>query len=472
MNLFKKDLDVNANCSIFERTTYGGGNVGNSLAYYGITTFFLFYCTNYMDLNAGIIGTIFLITKFLDGVSDFIMGSILDRTKAKMGKGRVWILRGSIPYAIATILLFCIPSGTSDTIKYIYVFVMYNMVNTVFYTCVTLSYNTLNCLMTKNQYERGILGIFNMFGTVAGQTIANTFTMTLVDAFGGTKAAWTFTFTVYAVAGMLLQWLCVKGVTERVTIANRNIKESLKSADRVKEIKIPILTSVKAILNNKYWIMFTVTYILVMSWAGLYYSSVIYYATSVLGNADYQVLLNNPVTIGQLILLLLSFAIIKRYGKAKTFNIGVIIMLIAMAGQMIAGDTLAAQIALNIIKGCGLGVASSVVAGMCSDTVEYGEWKTGIRTEGLAFGAMSMASKIGNGVGAAAMGWLLAWGGYDGNAAVQSASTIMAIKSAYLYIPFVLCALMVVIMYFYKLDKEYPEIARELEERHRKGTEQ
>lgn len=464
MLLTKKDMSVNANCSILERTAYGGGNVGNSLAYYGITTFFLFYCTNYMDLNAGIIGTIFLITKFLDGVSDFIMGSILDRTKAKMGKGRVWILRGSIPYAIATILLFCIPTGPSDTVKYIYVFVMYNMVNTVFYTCVTLSYNTLNCLMTKNQYERGILGIFNMFGTVAGQTIANTFTMTLVEKFGGTKAAWTAAFAVYAIAGMLLQWICVKGVTERVTIANR--RNSSDSLSQSTEKKIPVFESVKAILHNKYWIMFTATYILVMTWSGLYYSSVIYYATSVLGDADYQVLLNNPVTIGQLILLLLSFAIIKKYGKAKTFNIGVIIMLIAMVGQMIVGDTLFAQIVLNIVKGCGLGIASSVVAGMCSDTVEYGEWKTGIRTEGLAFGAMSMASKIGNGIGAAAMGWLLVWGGYDGNASIQSASTIMAIKSAYLYIPFVLCALMVVIMYFYKLDKEYPRIARELEERH------
>jgi GPH family glycoside/pentoside/hexuronide:cation symporter len=160
-----------------------------------------------------------------------------------------------------------------------------------------------------------------------------------------------------------------------------------------------------------------------------------------------------------------TFIIIKKYGKTKTFNIGIIGMLIGFTGQIFFGDTIMIQVIFSAVKGIGLGFASSVMMGMCADTVEYGEWKTGLRVEGMAFSAMTFASKVGNGLGSAIIGWLLVWGGFDADAATQSGTAILAIKSAYVYLPAILCAIMMVIMVFYDLDKRYNQIIKDLEDR-------
>lgn len=456
MTLFKKDLSVNANCSIAERTSVAFGSAGANMPLYVVTLYFLYFCTDYLGLNSAIVGTIFLVTKMFDGVSDLVMGTIIDRTKSKMGKARVWILRGCIPYGIASILLFTIPTSVPSAVTYVYVFVAYNLVNTITFTCCCLSVNTLNCLMTQNAYERGILGIFNMFGTVAGQTIINTFTLRMLAAFGDDRKAWVIVVAIYAGIAVILQLLCVRGVTERVTLYGEETE---------KKETVSVIDSLKALLHNKYWIMFTVVYTLIQIYAAVFMASLVYYCTVCMGNANYMSSLANGVTIFQLIALMLSFILIKRFGKAKTFNIGVVGMLVAMVIKAVGGDSFAVQMSMSALHGFTMGIASSVVSGMCSDTVEYGEWKTGVRTEGVAFGSMSLAAKIGGGLGSAILGWLLVLGGYDASAAVQSASDIFAIKAGYNYIPFISCAIMLVIMAFYKLDKEYPQIIKELEER-------
>jgi GPH family glycoside/pentoside/hexuronide:cation symporter len=102
---------------------------------------------------------------------------------------------------------------------------------------------------------------------------------------------------------------------------------------------------------------------------------------------------------------------------------------------------------------------------MVSDTIEYGEWKTGIRIEGLTNSASSFGFKVGGGLGAAAIGWILAAGGYVGGAKIQSASAIFAVKSIYIYLPIIITVIQIGVLYLYKLDKEYPRILKELRER-------
>lgn len=102
---------------------------------------------------------------------------------------------------------------------------------------------------------------------------------------------------------------------------------------------------------------------------------------------------------------------------------------------------------------------------MVSDTIEYGEWKTGIRIEGLTNSASSFGFKVGGGLGAAIIGWVLAAGGYIGGADTQSDLAVFAVKSLYIYLPFALTVLQIGILFFYHLDKEYPGILAELKKR-------
>ena len=453
MNLFKRSSAEDASLCVAERLGYGIGNTAMQFMYIGIATFLLYYYTNYVGLNSGVVGTIILFSKVFDGLSDLVMGTIIDRTHSKYGKARVWMMRSCVPFALATILLFAVPGNLSMTGKYIFVFVSYNLANTVIYTCVNCAYNTMSCVMTKNQYERGLLGIFSMIGTVAGQMVVSSVTLYIVAFFGDTAAAWTITFAIYAAIGLLLHIICITNLHERVGSDQEEKKEN-----------VPALKALKALIQNKYWLMFTLVYTCIMLYSGIYGGSLLYYAQYVLGDANYQGTISVVGMATQMLFLILSFITIKKYGKGQTFNIGIIICIIGVAGQMLLGDTFLNQVIFAAIKGIGVGLFGAVSTGICADTVEYGEWKTGVRTEGMAFAAMTFASKIGNGLGTAIIGWMLTFGGFDATLETQSASAILAIRCGYVIVPLLICIVMAVTMHFYDLDKKYDGIVKDLAE--------
>ncbi len=96
---------------------------------------------------------------------------------------------------------------------------------------------------------------------------------------------------------------------------------------------------------------------------------------------------------------------------------------------------------------------------MVADVVDYGEWKTGVRLDGLTNSATSFGMKVGAGLGSALVGWGLAWAAYDGKLAAQTAATIAGIKSVFTFVPAVLIVIGLVTLFFCNLDKIYPQIA-------------
>jgi GPH family glycoside/pentoside/hexuronide:cation symporter len=457
MNLFKKDLSGDAKLSIAERSAYGLGNVGSAFIYAAIATFLLFYYTDVVGLNAGIIGTIFLASRIFDGITDVAMGFVIDRTKSKHGKARVWILRSIVPYAIASVLLFSVPSGWSSAAQYIFVFVSYNLLNTFAYTAMSMAYNSMNALMTTNQYERGLLGIFAMFGSTFGQMVVNSFTLQIVAGFGNTKAAWTIAFAIFATIAMIFHFIMFFATSERVA----NFKEDAQE-------KISMPKAVKSLIQNKYWLMMTACYVLIMIFSGLVQSFVMYYSTVTLGDVKYQPIINNATMLPMLIALLMAFAFIKKFGKGKTFLIGTTVLLVAFVARAFAGANPMPQIVISIVHGFGQGLASSVLLGIVADTVEYGLWKTGVRLTGTLYAVSSFAAKISNGLGVAIVGWLLAWAGYRAGEAATS-KVLFAINAGFIYMPLAISAIIFVIMMFYKLDDEYPQIIEDLKKREEKN---
>ena len=125
---------------LFERFCYGCGDFGCKTIYTALSAFLPFYNTDYAGVNAAAVGTIMLISRVFDGISDIVMGMIVDRTKSKHGKARVWILRMCIPFALAGILLFSVPASLGSTAKHEYVFITYNLVSTVDYTANNVPY--------------------------------------------------------------------------------------------------------------------------------------------------------------------------------------------------------------------------------------------------------------------------------------------------------------------------------------------
>ena len=115
-----------------DRIGYGMGNFGMAWVNGMMSAFLMKYLTDVSLVDAGVVSAIIAISKLFDGVSDLIMGRIVDGTRAKMGKARVWLIRMCLPLAISTVLLFSVPASMTGVIKYIYVFLLYNLVNAVF----------------------------------------------------------------------------------------------------------------------------------------------------------------------------------------------------------------------------------------------------------------------------------------------------------------------------------------------------
>ncbi len=123
-----------AKLSFFERVAYGIGDYAGNLVYSSISAFLLVYYISVLGVDAGVAASIMAVSKIFDGVSDLIMGRIVDKTKSKWGKARPWILRMSIPLAVCTVLMFSVPASLAGSAQVAYMFLTYNLVSTIFYT--------------------------------------------------------------------------------------------------------------------------------------------------------------------------------------------------------------------------------------------------------------------------------------------------------------------------------------------------
>lgn len=442
---------------IVERFSYGCGDFGCNIIYTAMSAFLLFYYTDYAGVNALAVGTIMMISRIFDGISDIIMGIIVDRTKSRFGKARPWLLRMCIPFAISGILLFSVPTTWAATPKLIYVFITYNLVSTVIYTAINVPYSALNALMTQDPYERSVLSIFRNLLATAGTLLINTFTLPLVEFFGDNASAWTKTFCVFGVLSIAAFLINFLGTKERV--------KAVTTAKDQKATDVPIKEGIKALFKNKYWIMMTAMLALFFLMYAVNGGATVFYAKDILHNKDLVGTINGIFNIVQICGMFFIAMLVKRFGKKNVFALGLIFDIIGMLVLNFSGGTMALIVVSSIIRGIGNACGGATMWAMVSDTIDYGEWKTGCRTEGLINSACSFGYKIGNGIGSALLGLILEIGGYVGTAATQTASALVSIKICFVWIPIAIYVIGLIIMKFYHLDEEFDGILADLKAR-------
>ncbi len=446
--------DSNGKISVKERIAYGFGDFSSNIMYSAMSAFLMFYYTDVVGVGAAAVGVIMLCSRLFDGVSDLIMGIIIDRTNSKYGKARVWILRLVIPYAIGTVLLFAVPTGWTQTAKLIYIFFSYNLAFTVLFTGINLPYATLTALMTQNQYERSVLSIFRMILATSGTLFIKTCTLPVVKFFGNDAHAWTYTFVVFGILEIITFMITFLGTRERVG-----------NSPEDKEKQVPVALGFKALVKNKYWFMATLNLILIFIAQGVNGSAEVYYTKNVLGNSNLIGTFSVAFQVTQIVCMFFIAIFVKKYGKRNVLMAGAAIMIVGYGIMAVAGTSVPALIAGCAARGIGNSGISACMFAMVTDTIEYGEWKTGIRTEGLINSAASFGQKIGNGFSTVLLGVILNIGGYVGSAKVQSDSALTAIKAGYIYVPIILTIIQIVVLYFYHLDKEYDGILVDLKNR-------
>lgn len=439
---------------IFERFAYGCGDFGCNIIYTAMSAFLLFYYTDYAGVSAMAVGTIMMISRVFDGISDIIMGVIVDRTHSRFGKARPWILRMCIPFAISGVLMFSVPASWSSTPKLVYVFITYNLVSTVIYTAINVPYSAL---MTQDPYERSVLSIFRNLLATAGTLTINTFTLPLVEYFGNNASAWTKTFVAFGFVSIAAFLCTFFGTKERVR-ANETGEQKV-------EENVPFVTGIKALFQNKYWIMMTGMLALFFLMYSVNGGATVYYAKDILGDKNLVSTINGIFNIVQILGMFFIAMLVKKFGKRNVFSLGLILDIIGMLVLNFSGGSMPIIVVSSVIRGIGNACGGATMWAMVSDTIDYGEWKTGYRTEGLVNSACSFGYKIGNGIGSALLGVILEVGGYVGNAAAQTASALTSIKICFVWIPIAVYVCGLIIMKFYHLDKEFDGILADLKAR-------
>ncbi|GAA1394736.1 MFS transporter [Luteococcus peritonei] len=410
---------------------YGSGDVAGNVVYAFLSAFLMIYLTDQMGLNAGVIGTLMMIAQLFNGVTDLGFGALLDRTHTRMGKARPWMLWPYVGCAITLVACYAIPSGLGDTAQYVWFFIAYTLLNSVFFTANNIAYSALTALITKNSAERVQMGSIRFMFAFTTSMLIQTFTVQGVRALGGGADGWRWIAIIYAVIGLVVNTISVMSVKE---LPPEELDEGRETgvAD-----KYTFKEGARILLSNKYYLIILVIFLVQQIFTATLNMG-IYFMTYILGDATklgvFAWAINIPLIIG----LLFTPALVKRYGEMFKVNVwGYVIALVGRLGVVASGylGNIPLMIACSAIASFGMSPLQGTLNALIAEASEYSFLRTGKRIDGMMFSCTTLGVKIGGGVGTALAGWLLAASGYVGKATTQPDSTITMLYFMYLWIP-------------------------------------
>lgn len=441
--------------SVAEKIAYGGGDLASNLILVLSGTYITFFYTDALGLNPAIIGIIVLFSRVFDGISDITMGFIMDKTKSKYGKARPWLLWLALPIAISLVLMFLVPN-IGDTGKYVYIFITYNLVTTILYTAINIPYGALNSLLTRNQDERMIINTVRMTMAQIGSLMINAMTLPIVNALGGSsnQSSWIFVSIIYGAIAFILFMLCFYKTKERVHIVTEKEGE-----------KLPFMQTLKICFKNDQWLVLVGVWVVYSIGLGISMSCATYYAKYVLGSENFSGYFAATSTALVICTMPLLPLVIRKIGKKKTAVCGVFVSLAAQLLMLLNPAVPSWLMFCSGIRGIGNACTAGTIFAMLADTIEYGQWKTGRRVEGMLYSSTTFGAKIGAGLAMAGAMMILGKAGYNGSLAVQSAQVIHVMKIMYFICPIISLCILPIVYHFYKLDKIYPQVMADLAKR-------
>ena len=435
----------------YNKVGYGSGDLAANCIYGLVTSFVMIYLTDTVNLQAGIVGLLIMLSKFADGITDVLFGNLIDKTRSKMGKARPWMLWSQVGNAICLIAVFAVPTGIGQTAQYIYFFIAYTLLNAVFYTANNIAYASLTSLITKNKDERVQMGSIRFMFSLATNITVSAVTVGLVTNFGGGAAGWRTVAILYAVIALIVNTISVFSVKE---LPMSELSAGETNAASAEE-KPKFVESLLLLLKNKYFLMIAGFYILMYMQTGI--TSVgAYWCTYVLGDVSmlgaFSAAMMAPMIIG---LIFTPFLVKKFKGMWKLNFYGYCGAVLFRIGFVIAGLSL--NVPMMLLCSAIAGLCTSPVTGdinaLISETSEYTVRTQGKHIEGAMFSCSSLGIKVGGGIGTALCGLLLDLGGYVNAAAQQPTSALEMLNFMYLFFPLISVALIAVIMFFLKVEK-------------------
>lgn len=431
------------------------GGVGQNLIYAMWSTFITAFYTDVFKMNPVFMGGLFFVARIWDGVNDPVMGMIADRSKSKFGRYRCWLVRMPALVAVCLVLMFTVPNfGTVGNM--VYAAITYILMDMAF-TGVDIPYWSLPAAMTSDPEERTKIFTACTMSTNIANILGSMLIPVMLTSFGGQKGegaarAYFVTAVIIALVGASLYLVCFSLVRERVKAPSETF--SLKLA-------------VKSLVTNKPLFCVMVSNLFINFAFIVKMNFNYFYCSYNLGNFMLMSIMGLLTVPCMLVGSLSAPFLAKKFGKKNTI-IGTILfnLAVSMVFFLIGYSNVMLVMVISSLQILCVGVTTVLINSMTADTIEYGEWMTGQRNDGIITSTRTLIVKVAMAVSGVAVGAVLAISNYNPDVA-PSVATMDAFHLIVSLLPGIVMFIGIIPMFFYKLsEKRHAEIVEEIAARH------
>jgi GPH family glycoside/pentoside/hexuronide:cation symporter len=442
-----------------EKWTYGSGDLAFSLTSTIIGAYFAIFLTDVVGVSPAVAALAIFVGGTWDYINDPLVGYLSDRTRSRWGRRRPFLLFGALPLALAFTLMWWRPPIASQLMLGIYYALIYALYDTVA-TFAYMPYFALTPELTSDYDERTELTTTRMFFSILGSLVAFTIPLLIVDGFHPEHA------------GRVLLMGAIFGLVSAVPILL--VFFGTRERQEFMQLEQPgVWQSVKAAWKNRPFVFGLVIFLFTWVTISIIQLILLYYVKYVVNREAQSDLIMATIFVVAMIALPLWQWVSGRLNKRLAY-IGGIAFLIAVLlclSSLTPATGMPLLLGLCVLAGIGVSSAHVLPWSIIPDAIEYGEWQTGERHEGMFYSLITLAQKIATSIALPLALLVLNASGYLPNSAVQPASAVTGIRVIAGPIPAVLLGLGILFAAVYPLGREnYSEIARKLEERRKSGA--
>ncbi|ADT67609.1 glycoside-pentoside-hexuronide (GPH):cation symporter [Pseudoalteromonas sp. APC 3356] len=422
-----------------EKIAYGLGDTASNIIFQTVMLFLTFFYTDIFGISPAVVGTLFLVVRVIDAVTDPIMGALTDATHTKYGSYRPYLLWLAIPFAVISVITFTTPA-MDDGKKIIYAFVTYTLLMLV-YTAINIPYSALGGVLSSNPNERVSIQSYRFVFGMLGGLLVTSCTLPLVKWFGegNNELGYQLTMLVMSCLGVVLFLICFRYTKERVI--NPPHKLSLK-------------TQLHVLWQNQPFKILCMAALILLTSMVLRTTLAIYYVKYVLGKED---LITEFVTlgmVGNIIGCACAQPLSKRLDKKTAYiYLQYISAILSCFAFFVPNEQVLLAFLMYFLWCFFTQMATPLLWAKMADAIDYGVWQNGQRLTGLVYASVVFFIKLGLALGGAIAGWLLAYYQYQANVELSEATKSGILTSFTLY-PAIGSILVALIMTKYNLDNK------------------
>lgn len=428
-----------------DKVGYLLGDFGNDFSFLLVSSFLMVYYTDAVGISAAAVGTLFLIARFWDAVTDVIWGRFIDTRKTTPhGKFKPWIFRMSIPLVIATILLFVQIPGMSDGFYLAYAYVTY-MLWAALYGTVNIPYGSMAAVISGDSTHRSQLSGWRTMGAMSANMIIGVIVPLFIFVNNEVSGSRLLMLAIiFGILAFSCYMGCVRLSTERIVQPEKKPGEQ------------NFLTTLKGFGKNKPFIVLVISSLLFLLTQMLVMAINVYLFKDYFDNAS-ALSIFTLIQSGIIFLSMTTLTpLVKRFGKKELGATG---MLIAgsfyLVLYFIPNISLPVFLGINAIGLIGFAYFNLIIWAFVSDAIDYQEYVTGLREDGTVYSVYSFARKLGQAFAGGLTGYALAYIGYISGAPAQTQEVKDGIYTIATLLPAITYLIVgILLIFFYPLNKK------------------